>query len=36
LGELLDEKLQLVPDCIGDDVAKMVDGFEDGDMYILT
>jgi len=35
MGELLDKKVELAPDCIGDDVAKMVDGLEDGDVLML-
>jgi len=35
MGELLDKKVELAPDCIGDDVSKMVEGLEDGDVLML-
>jgi len=35
MGELLGKDVALAPDCIGDDVAKMVDALEDGDVLML-
>jgi len=35
MGELLDKEVKLAPDCIGEDVAKMVDAMEDGDVIML-
>merc|ERR1712151_269176 len=35
MGELLGKDVTLAPDCIGDEVAKMVDALEDGDVLML-
>merc|ERR1712151_443801 len=35
MGELLGKDVALAPDCIGDEVAKMVDALEDGDVLML-
>lgn len=35
LGELLGKKVALAPDCIGDEVKKMVAGMKDGDVIML-
>jgi len=35
LGELLDTDVAVAPDCIGDEVAKMVDGMSDGEVLVL-
>lgn len=35
LGELLGKEVKLAPDCIGEDVKKMVDAMKDGDVLIL-
>jgi len=35
MGELLGKEVKLAPDCIGDDVASMVDAQENGDVIML-
>lgn len=35
LGELLGKEVKLAPDCIGEEVKKMVDAMKDGDVLIL-
>jgi len=35
LGELLKQDVKMAPDCVGDDVKKMVDGMKDGDVILL-
>jgi len=35
LGELLDRDVPLAPDCVGDDVANMVNCMKDGDVLLL-
>lgn len=35
MGELLGQDVTLAPDCIGDDVAKIVDGAKEGDVIML-
>ncbi|MFO7445982.1 MAG: phosphoglycerate kinase [Ignavibacteriaceae bacterium] len=35
LGELLGKEVKLAPDCIGDEVKKLVDGMKDGDVVLL-
>jgi len=35
LSELLGQEVTLAPDCIGEDVAKMVDGASEGDVILL-
>lgn len=35
LGELLGQDVTLAPDCIGDEVAKIVDGAKEGDVIML-
>jgi 3-phosphoglycerate kinase len=35
LGELLETDVRMAPDCIGDEVAGMVDGLNDGDVLVL-
>lgn len=35
LGELLGKEVKLAPDCVGDEVKKLVDGMEDGDVILL-
>ena len=35
LGELLETEVAVAPDCIGDEVAKVVDGMSDGDILVL-
>lgn len=35
LGELLDKEVKLAPDCIGDDVKKMADEMNEGDILML-
>ena len=35
LGELLGKEVKLAPDCIGDEVKKMVDSLNDGDVLLL-
>jgi phosphoglycerate kinase len=35
LGELLGKEVKLAPDCIGDEVKKMVDSLKDGDVLLL-
>jgi len=35
MGELLDQKVTLAPDCIGDDVAKIVSEAKEGDVIML-
>jgi len=35
LGELLETDVRIAPDCIGDEVAKMVDAMADGEVLVL-
>ncbi len=35
LSELLGKEVKLAPDCIGDEVKKMVDGMKDGEVILL-
>ena len=35
LSELLGKEVKLAPDCIGDEVKKMIDGMKDGDVILL-
>jgi len=35
LGELLEAEVQMAPDCVGEDVARMVDGMADGEVLVL-
>ena len=35
IGELLKQDVKMAPDCVGDDVKKMVDGMKDGDVILL-
>jgi phosphoglycerate kinase len=35
LGELLKADVKMAPDCIGDEVKKMVDAMKDGDVILL-
>ena len=35
LSELLDAEVAMAPDCVGDEVSKMVDGLEDGSCMLL-
>ncbi|KPK75637.1 MAG: phosphoglycerate kinase [Phycisphaerae bacterium SM23_30] len=35
LGELLDRKVPVAPDCIGSEVEKMIDQLQDGDVIVL-
>ena len=35
LGELLDQEVQMAPDCVGDEVKAMADGLEPGEVLLL-
>jgi len=35
LGELLETDVQMAPDCVGDEVARMIDAMADGDVLVL-
>lgn len=35
LTELLGQNVKMAPDCIGDEVKKMVDGMKDGEVILL-